>query len=92
MTSPLTVALSEYRQHRVQLSQIEQILSEIKRAYLKLDDARAKLEDAQADLRNLEVPLFDKETTDLDNAIDEWLVQLYPVGEDILDWTGRDDD
>ena len=92
MTSPLTVALSEYRQQRVQFSQIETILSEIKRAYLKLDDARAKLEDAQTDLRNLDVPLFDKETTDLDNTIDDWLEKIYPVSEDILDWTGRDDD
>lgn len=92
MTSSLTVALSEYRQHRVQLDQINKVLSEIKRAYLKLDDARALLEDAQTDLRNLDVPLFDKETTDLDNAIDEWLVQIHPMSEDILDWTGRDDD
>ena len=92
MTNTLKVALSEYRQRRVQLSQIEQNLAEIKRAYLKIDDARALLEDAQSNLRNLDVPLFDAETTDLDNAIDEWLVQIYPVSEDILDWTGRDDD
>jgi exonuclease VII small subunit len=91
MTSSLKVALSEYRQHRVQLSQIEQILSQIKSAYLKLDDARAKLEDAQTDLRDLDVPLFDAETTDLDNAIDEWLIPMHSVSEDILDWTGRDD-
>lgn len=92
MTSSLKAALSEYRQRRVQLSQIEQNLSEIKRAYLKIDDARAILEDAQTDLRNLDVPLFDAETTDLDNAIDEWLVPIHSVSEDILDWTGRDDD
>ena len=92
MTNTLKVALSENRQRRVQLSQIEQVLSEIKRAYLKIDDARALLEDAQSNVRNLDVPLFDAETTDLDNAIDEWLVQIYPVSEDILDWTGRDDD
>jgi len=92
MTNSLKVALSEYRQHRVQLDQINKVLSEIKRAYLKIDDARAKLEDAQADLRNLDVPLFDAETTDLDNAIDDWLEKIYPVSEDILDWTGRDDD
>jgi len=92
MTNSLKASLSEYRQSRVQLSQIEQVLSEIKRAYLKLDDARALLEDAQTNLRNLDVPLFDAETTDLDNAIDDWLTQMYPVSEDILDWTGRDDD
>jgi hypothetical protein len=92
MTTSLKIALSEYRQRRVQLSQLDNVLSQIQSAYLKLDDARAKLEDAQTDLRNLDVPLFDAETTDLDNTIDEWLVQLYPVGEDILDWTGRDDD
>lgn len=92
MTNSLKASLSEYRQSRVQLNQIEGILSEIKRAYLKLDDARAMLEDAQTNLRNLDVPLFDKETTDLDNAIDDWLTQMYPLSEDILDWTGRDDD
>lgn len=94
MPNTLKAALSEYRQSRVQLSQIEKVLSTIQGAYLDLDNARAKLEEIQTDLRNLDVPLYQDSVNDLDNAIDDWLTNMYPISEDILDWTSscRDND
>ena len=92
MTNTLKAALSEYRQSRVQLSQIEKVLSTVKRAYLDLDNARARLEEIQTDLRELDVPLYQDSVSDLDDAIDLWLANMYPISEDILDWTGRDED
>ena len=92
MTNTLKLALSEYRQSRVQLSQIEKVLCTVKRAYLDLDNARARLEEIQTDLRELDVPLYQDSVTDLDDAIDLWLANMHSISEDILDWTGRDDD
>jgi DNA repair exonuclease SbcCD ATPase subunit len=92
MSNTLKAALSEYRQSRVQLSQIEKVLSTVKRAYLDLDNARARLEEIQTELRELDVPLYQDSVNDLDDAIDLWLANMYPISEDILDWTGRDDD
>ena len=92
MTNTLKSALSEYRQSRVQLSQIETVLATVKRAYLDLDNARARLEDIQSDLRELDVPLYQDSVNDLDDAIDLWLSNVFSVSEDMLDWTGRDDD
>ena len=92
MTNTLKTALSEYRQSRVQLSQIETVLATVKRAYLDLDNARVRLEEIQSDLRELDVPLYQDSVNDLDDAIDLWLSNVFSVSEDMLDWTGRVDD
>lgn len=94
MPNTLKAALSEYRQSRVQLSQIEKVLATVQRAYLDLDNARAKLEEIQTNIRELDVPLYQDSVNDLDNAIDDWLTNMYTISEDILDRTSscRDND
>ena len=68
------------------------ILKELKRVYYTLDDARAKLEEVQNDARMSDDKEFEETFADLHSSTEVWLGQLHVMTEDVLDWTGRDDD
>lgn len=79
------------------------ILRDLKRAYYRLDDARALIEEVQNDIRTVAEDAAGSEPTEtsfelldifdqLDTLADEWLGVIYPLGEDIQDWCGRDED
>lgn len=90
--SNLIAALKKHKAQAAALDELQNKLADVQRAYCSLDDARAKLEEVRDDLRDLEHPDFENELLDLDDAIGEWVSRLYPIGEDMLDWSGRPED
>lgn len=90
--SNLIAALKKHKAQALALDELQHKLADVQRAYCSLDDARAKLEEVRDDLRDLEHPDFEDEINDLDDAIGEWVSRLYPISEDMLDWTGRPND
>ena len=87
--SNLITALKKHKAQASALDELQHKLADVQRAYCSLDDARAKLEQVQDDLRDLEHPDFEDELLDLHDTIGGWLEAMYPIGEDMLDWSGR---
>ena len=85
----LITALKKHKAQALALDELQHKLADVQRAYCSLDDARAKLEQLQDDLRDLEHPDFEDELLDLHDTIGGWLEAMYPIGEDMLDWSGR---
>jgi hypothetical protein len=90
--SNLIAALKKHKAQALALDDLQHKLADVQRAYNWLDNARAKLEEVQDDLRDLEHPEFENELLDLSATIDDWLGALHPIGEDMLDWSGRPED
>jgi hypothetical protein len=90
--SNLITALKKHKAQASALDELQHKLADVQRAYCSLDDARAKLEQVQDDLRDLEHPDFEDELLDLHDTIGGWLEAMYPIGEDMLDWSGRPED
>jgi hypothetical protein len=90
--SNLIAALKKHKAEALALDELQNKLADVQRAFCLLDDARAKLEEVQNDLRDLEHPDFEDELLDLSATIDDWLEALHPIGEDMLDWSGRPND
>ena len=90
--SNLITALKKHKAQASALDELQHKLADVQRAYCSLDDARAKLEQLQDDLRDLEHPDFEDELLDLHDTIGGWLEAMYPIGEDMLDWSGRPED
>ena len=88
----LITALKKHKAQALALDELQHKLADVQRAYCSLDDARAKLEQVQDDLRDLEHPDFEDELLDLHDTIGGWLEAMYPIGEDMLDWSGRPED
>ena len=87
--SNLITALKKHKAQASALDELQHKLADVQRAYCSLDDARAKLEQLQDDLRDLEHPDFEDELLDLHDTIGGWLEAMYPIGEEMLDWSGR---
>jgi len=90
--SNLIAALKKHKAEALALDELQNKLADVQRAYCSLDDARAKLEEVQNDLRDLEHPDFEEELLALSDTIYDWLEALHPIGEDMLDWSGRPND
>jgi len=87
--SNLITALKKHKAQTSALDDLQHKLADVQRAYNSLDDARAKLEEVQSDIQNLEIPDFEDELGDLHDTIGDWLEAMYPIGEEMLDWSGR---
>ena len=87
--SNLIAALKKHKAQALALDDLQNKLADVQRAYCSLDDARAKLEEVQSDILALEIPDFEDELNDLSDTIEGWLEAMYPIGEDMLDWSGR---
>ena len=88
----LITALKKHKAQTAALDDLQHKLADVQRAYCSLDDARAKLEEVQSDILALEIPDFEDELNDLSDTIEGWLEAMYPISEDMLDWSGRPED
>lgn len=88
----LITALKKHKAQTAGIVHLQHKLADVYSAYCSLDDARAKLEEVQSDILALEIPDFEDELNDLSDTIEGWLEAMYPIGEDMLDWSGRPED